>query len=96
MRFLKSGQRRISGRHNVHDPMIRYGDFLAFLDQQENEAQLLERLLDVSQHDFLNARQTLDSTLLREQKRHRFVYHRQVYLADLEDRWAQALANPTS
>ncbi len=96
MRFLKSGQRRISGRHNVHDPMIRYGAFLAFLDQQENEAQLLERLLDVSQHDFLNARQTLDSTLLREQKRHRFVYHRQDYLADLEDRWAQAVANPTS
>lgn len=96
MRFLKSGQRRISGRQNVHDPILRYGAFLAFLDPQENEALLLERLLAVSHEAFLQERQTLDATLLREQKRHRFVYHRHDYLADLEQRWALAVdsANP--
>lgn len=88
MRFLKSAQRRISGRLNVHDPMIRYGPFLAFLDQQETEAQLLERLVHVSHEAFLHERQALETSLLHEQKRHRFLYHRQDYLADLEQQWA--------
>jgi hypothetical protein len=91
MRFLKAGQRRISGRQNVHDAMIRYGAFLAFLDPHEDEAQLLERLRHVAQDAFLQERQALDTSLLREQKRHRFVYHRQDYLTDLENRWTQAV-----
>lgn len=91
MRFLKSTQRRISGRNNVHDAIIRYGAFLAFLDPQENEAQLLQRLSNVSHEAFLQERLTLDTTLLREQKRHRFVYHRKDYLDDLEHRWRQAV-----
>lgn len=91
MRFLKATQRRISGRLNVHDAMIRYGSFLAFLDPDESEAQLLERLSNVSQDAFLKERLALDTSLLREQKRHRFVYHRKDYLADLENRWAQAV-----
>lgn len=91
MRFLKSGQRRISGRHNVHDPMIRYGPFLAFLDHQETEAQLLERLAYVSHEAFLQERQALETSLLREQKRHRFLYHRQDYLAELEQQWANVI-----
>lgn len=91
MRFLKSGQRRISGRHNVHDTMIRYGAFLAFLDHQETEAQLLARLAIVSHDAFLRERQILQTALLREQKRHRFVHHRQTYLTDLENRWTQVV-----
>lgn len=91
MRFLKSGQRRISGRHNVHDVMIRYGSFLAFLDPQESEAQLLERLQHVSHEAFLHERRTLTTSLLREQKHHRFTYHRQDYLAELEQRWAHVV-----
>lgn len=91
MRFLKSAQRRISGRHNVHDAMIRYGAFLAFLDPHESEAQLLERLASVSHDAFLRERQALDASLLHEQKRHRFLYHRQTYLADLEQQWANAV-----
>lgn len=96
MRQLKMGQRRISGRSNAHDALIRYGDFLAFLDPKESEAQLLERLLDVSHDEFLQERKSLDLTLLREQKRHRFVHHRQDFLADLEQRWEQALFTPVS
>jgi hypothetical protein len=71
--------------------MIRYGPFLAFLDPYETEAQLLERLRHVSHDAFLKERHALDTSLLREQKRHRFVYHRQDYLADLENRWAHAV-----
>jgi hypothetical protein len=96
MRQLKMGQRRISGRSHDHDALIRYGAFLAFLDYQESEAQLLERLLDVSQDEFLKERHSLDMTLLREQKRHRFVHHRQDFLADLEQRWQQAVSNSIS
>lgn len=86
------GQRRISGRKNVHDFIIRYGAYAAFIDYQESQEELLTRLQQVTQEDFLKQRKALDTALLQEQKRHRFCHHRALYLAELEKRWEKAFS----
>ena len=91
MRRIKSGQRRILGRKNVHDFIIRYGRYAACVDYQESADELLARLQQVSQDDFLRERRALDIALLREQKRHRFRHHQDDYLRELEARWANAV-----
>ena len=94
IRQIKSGYRRISGRKKVHDFVIRYGAFVAFVDQSETQAQLLARLQDVSQADFLAQRQTLSLSLSREQTIYRFRHHRTTFLADLEQRWGAIFSQP--
>jgi hypothetical protein len=37
-------QRRITGRKNVHDFILRYGSFAAFVDYAEGEEELFKRL----------------------------------------------------
>jgi hypothetical protein len=96
LRRIKTGQRRISGRTNVHDFIIRYGRYVTCVDHQESLDQLLIRLHPVRHADFLAERQALDTALLREQKRHRFYHHRDVYLRDLEQRWAIAVEQANS
>jgi hypothetical protein len=96
LRRIKTGQRRISGRTNVHEFIIRYGRYVTCVDHQENLDQLLIRLQHVSHDDFLGERQALDTALLREQKRHRFHHHRDVYLRELEQRWALAVEQTNS
>jgi hypothetical protein len=91
LRRIKMGQRRITGRKNVQDAIVRYGSHLAFVDYQEGLEGLLDRLKKVSQDDFLRERRSLDITLLREQKRHRFRYHREQLLKGLETRWETAI-----
>lgn len=91
LRRIKTGQRRISGRKNVHHFIIRYGRFVTCVDHQESLDQLLTRLQQVSHDDFLRERQALNTALLREQKRHRFYHHRTAYLGQLEKRWAAAV-----
>jgi hypothetical protein len=90
LRRIKMGQRRITGRKNVQDAIIRYGSYLAFVDYQEGLEELLCRLKKVSQDDFLRERRSLDISLLREQKRHQFRYHRDQFLMELESRWELA------
>lgn len=87
IRQIKSGYRRISGRKKVHDFVIRYGAFVAFVDHLEDETQLLSRLQMVSQADFLAHRQALTLSLTREQTIFRFRHRRATFLADLEHRW---------
>lgn len=96
LRQIKMGQRRISGRKNVHDFIIRYGRYATCIDPQENLNDLLARLQQVTQDDFLQERQALEVVILREQKRHRFCHHRSTYLAELEERWAVAVAQDIS
>jgi hypothetical protein len=96
LRRIKTGQRRISGRTNVHDFIIRYGRYVTCVDHQESLDQLLIRVQQVSQAGFLSEWQALDTALLREQKRHRFYHHRDVYLRDLEQRWAVAVEQARS
>jgi hypothetical protein len=91
MRRIKTGHRRITGRKNVHDFIIRYGRHAACVDYRESVDDLLDRLRQVSHEDFLRERWALDTALLREQKRHRFRHHQPDYLHELEDRWAAAV-----
>ena len=96
MRRIKTGQRRVSGRKNVHSFLIRYGRYAACVDYQESVDDLLARLRQVRHDDFLREREALDTALLREQKRHRFRHHQDDYLRELEERWAIAVEKAKS
>ena len=91
LRRIKMGQRRISGRKNVQDFIIRYGSYVAFVDYLESLKDLLRRLERVGQGDFLWKRPALDAIFLREQKRYRFRHKRTAYLKGVEDRWEAAV-----
>jgi len=91
MRRIKTGHRRVTGRKNVHDFLIRYGCYAACVDYRESVDDLLDRLQQVSHEDFLRERRALNTALLREQKRHRFRHHQPAYLHELEERWAAAV-----
>jgi len=88
IRQIKAGQRRISGHKKVHDFVIRYGAFAAFVDHLEDEPQLQKRLHTVPYKAFLDQRQTLNLSLTREQIVFRFRHRRTTFLSDLEQRWS--------
>jgi hypothetical protein len=92
IRQIKMGQRRVSGRKNVQDFIIRYGAYAALVDDAESLDELLARLEQVDQDEFLKERKQLNLTLIQEAKLHRFRFHRADYLADLEARWEVAVA----
>jgi len=92
IRQIKMSQRRVSGRKNVQDFIIRYGAYAALVDEAESLDELLARLEQVDQAEFLKERQQLNLTLLQEAKVHRFRFHRADFLADLEARWEAAVA----
>ncbi len=96
IRQIKMGHRRVSGRKHVHDFIIRYGAYAALVDPAESLDELLARLDEVDQEEFLKERKRLNLTLLDEAKIHRFRYHRADYLAELEARWEAAVAQAKS
>ena len=96
IRQIKMGHRRVSGRKNVHDFIIRYGAYVALIDPSESLDELLARMDEVDQEEFLKERKRLNLTLLDEAKIHRFRYHRADYLAELEARWEAAVAQAKS
>lgn len=96
IRQIKMGHRRVSGRKNVHDFIIRYGAYAALVDPAERLDELLTRLAEVDQDEFLKERKRLNLTLLDETKIHRFRHHRADYLAELETRWEAAIAQAKS
>jgi hypothetical protein len=92
IRQIRMGNRRVSGRKNVHDFIIRYGAYAALIDPAESLEELLARMDEVDQEEFLKERKRLNLSLLDEAKIHRFRHHRVDYLAELEARWETALA----
>jgi len=92
LRRIKAGQRRITGRKNVHDFVVRYGRFAAFIDDHESQDNLLARLRQVSYEDFARERQQLVAIQEQIAKHYRFRHRRQVILSQLETNWAAALA----
>jgi hypothetical protein len=66
IRQIKMRQRRGSGRKNVHDFVIRYGAYAALIDPAENLDELLARLDEVDQEEFLIERKRLNTTLLEK------------------------------
>jgi hypothetical protein len=96
IRQIKMGHRRVSGRKNVHDFIIRYGAYAALVDPAESLDELLARMDEVDQEEFLKERKRLNLTLLDETKIYRFRNHRADYLAELEARWEAAVVQAKS
>jgi hypothetical protein len=88
---MKHHQRRITGRKSVHEFILRYGSFAAFIDYTESFDDLLVRLRQVTPEDFKQARQALQKVQLRLKKLYRFRHHPVAYYRDLETRWEQAI-----
>ena len=91
IRQIRMGYRRVSGKKNVHDFIIRYGAYAALIDPTESLEELLARLDEVDQEEFLKERKRLNLTLLDETKIYRFQHYRKEFLADLEARWEAAV-----
>jgi hypothetical protein len=90
---LKHHQRRITGRKSVHEFILRYGPFAAYIDYAESFDDLLFRLRQVNHEDFKRARQALRKVELRLKKLHRFRRDPDKYYRELEIRWAQAISS---
>lgn len=93
---LKHHQRRITGRKSVHEFILRYGPFAAFIDYSESMNDLLKRLRQVPPTDFRKARQALQQVEGRLKKLHRYRHHPDEYFRELEIRWEQANAPSSS
>ena len=90
---MKHHQRRITGRKTVHEFILRYGPFAAFIDYAESFDDLLARLRQVKPEDFKQARQALQKVQLRLKKLYRFRHHPDEYYRDLETRWEKAISS---
>ena len=88
---MKHHQRRITGRKSVHEFILRYGSFAAFIDYAESFDDLLARLRQVKPEDFKQARRALQKVQLRLKKLYRFRHHPDEYYRDLESQWGQAI-----
>ncbi len=88
---MKHHQRRITGRKSVHEFILRYGPFAAFIDYAESFEDLLTRLRQVKPEAFQQARQALQKVQLRLKKLYRFRHHPDEYYRDLETRWEKAI-----
>ena len=64
----------------------------ALIDPAKSLEELLARMEEVDQEEFLNERKRLNLSLLDEAKIHRFRHQRADFLAELEARWEAALA----
>jgi hypothetical protein len=91
IRGFKTRYRRISGRKNWNNYLLRYGRYVAYYDWWEQDVQRSGQFLYQAAHldraDWQQQRrqsQTARSTLL---KRFRFCHKRQMFLASLEARW---------
>jgi flagellar biosynthesis chaperone FliJ len=90
---MKHHQRRITGRKSVHEFILRYGPFAAFIDYAESFDDLLARLRQVKSKDFKQARQALRKVETHLKKLYRFRHHPDDYYRDLETRWARAISS---
>ena len=88
---MKHHQRRITGRKSVHEFILRYGPFAAFIDYAESFDDLLVRLRQVTPEDFKQARQALRKVETRLKKLYRFRHHPDEYYRDLETQWEKAI-----
>jgi hypothetical protein len=91
LRYLKTGQRRITGRKAVNDFIQRYGSYAAFVDLTETQEQLLTRLCQVSYEAFAKERAALRVVESRLRLQHRFQHDRETLLRELEQRWEEAI-----
>jgi len=100
IRALKTRYRRISGRKNWNNYLLRYGRCVAYYDclHQEagSDAALEIRLKQVNHQQWQTARLQCRDRQSDQLKRWRFRHKREHYLSTLEQRWAQIGAGTES
>lgn len=89
---LKQCQRRINGHKSVHEFVVRYGAYAAYVDPRETFDQLLERLRQVSDAEFQEARQAWRENEAQLHKNYRFRHDRTKFLKELEADWERSIA----
>lgn len=91
IRSLKTRARRMSGRKNWNNYLLRYGRYIAYYDclakQEAGEALLEHRLKGVSHQQWRTARSTSRIQHSEQLKIWRFRHKRDQYLLSLELRW---------
>ena len=94
IRGLKTQYRRISGRKNWNNYLLRYGRSVAYAAWWEQDAahrqQLEQRAARLDRARWRELRQETKATQGELLKRFRFRHKRQQFLDSLEDRWAAA------
>lgn len=97
IRSLKTRYRRISGRKNWNNYLLRYGSSVAYYDclQQEGAALFEGRLKRVSHQQWQRARLHCRVQQSTQLKMWRFRHKREHFLHSLEQRWAQTTPGTT-
>jgi hypothetical protein len=94
IRSLKTRYRRISGRKNWTNYLLRYGSRVAYYEclaeSEDGEMHLAQRLTSVSPQQWQAARAQSHMSQGESLKRWRFRHKRDLYLRTLELRWAQS------
>jgi len=94
IRGLKTRYRRISGRKNWNNYLLRYGRCVAYYDWWEQDAarqyQLVEHAARLDRAHWRQMRCEAKVAQSEQLKRFRFRHKRQAYLSSLEERWATA------
>jgi len=94
IRGLKTRYRRISGRKNWNNYLLRYGRCVAYYDWWEQDAtrqqQLVEQAARLDRARWRQMRCEAKAAQSEQLKRFRFRHKRQAYLSSLEERWATA------
>lgn len=94
IRAIKMHYRRISGRKNWNNYLLRYGRCVAYqewwLHQPDGEAQLHARLQQVAPSSWQSVRSQTRQCHQEQLNRYRFRHRPLEYLASLEARWEQA------
>jgi hypothetical protein len=94
IRAIKMQYRRISGRKNWNNYLLRYGRCVAYQEwwqqQPDGEAQLHARLRQVTPSLWRQVRQQTRQCHMEQLNRFRFRHRPLDYLAALEMRWEQA------
>ena len=94
IRAIKMHYRRISGRKNWNNYLLRYGRCVAYQEwwhhQSDGDARLQARLLHVASASWRQVRRETRDRHQEQLNRYRFRHRPLAYLAFLETRWEQA------
>jgi len=94
IRGLKTRYRRISGRKNWNNYLLRYGRCVAYYEWWEQDAarrqQLVERASRLDRARWRELRREATTAQREQLTRFRFRHKREAFLFSLEERWAAA------
>lgn len=95
IRAIKTRYRRISGRKNWNQYLLRYGSRAAYYEAAittgETQQTLAQRIHKLGRQEWQLARAEQRTQQDEQLKKYRFRHKRSQFLAALEDRWAQTV-----